>query len=248
MADEKQPTREEIRKQREDRIKSLEYNLTNDKYLEVLGVNDLKANQNNQYGDLGKAIGEKLYGSVMTSPDVDKIRKELYEKKLDKRKKMGIADAPEYTSNYEAIEYVLQIVTASMDLPLSKLEEILKKTDKRTEIEIPDELKKYEEAKNRQIEEGLESGKSAEEIGKSLNPDEESDKKIEEYKGLIYGLLKHAAAVKIRDQHEYDGPKAQAKDLAKKFREAKGIPEPEKEEPKIMNFPQQNKPQMKKAA
>ncbi len=227
----KKLTIEEIAKEREKTIKSLEANLQNEFYLNILGVNDL-TNPHGPYGAFGLSIGEGQYSGVFENPEAGKIRKEIYDKEMEARNKMGISDRPAYPDNYQVTKYVMGIMQQSIGLgnfaglPLGNLEKILGKMNKSIKMDIPEQLEQYEEAKNRKIEEHILEEKKL--TSESLGLDNDSEKAIAGYKSAIYATIRRAAVLKLMNKHGYDDFNAATEKIGEDYRKAKGIEEPEK--------------------
>jgi len=221
MTDEKkQPTREE---QRKDMINSLESNLKNDFYTNILGSNTLR-NEDAFYGAFGKQVGEGQYSASMKSEYASKLYQETMEGEEKARENLGIADLPDvpYPTNYQITKYVLSILNESVNgLPLGNLEQILGKTAKGAKLEIPDALKEYEIQREELIEKAHEEGKKPQEIAGML--DKDSEGALQMYKHLVYEALKRNAASKLLEDHRYDDINAQAKKVSEAFKAKKGI-------------------------
>lgn len=208
-------------------IESLEKSLTDSFYLDVIGVNDLR-NEHELYGKIGEAIGKSQYASVITGSKADKVRKELYEEELKAKEALGIADMPDYTSNYQIVKYVLSIVNdAASKAPLTSLEKVLNSIDKKIEFNIPDELINYEERKERIIKREIEAGTSRGSIAERIREisDENSEKIIGAYRNTAYSALRRAAAFKMYEKHKYDDINAEVSKISKAYEETMGIKE-----------------------
>lgn len=206
MAENRTPEQE-----REDRISSLESNLKNDFYRNVLGVNELRANPN-VHGDLGYGVGNSQSQSVMTSEDADRIREEMYSNQQQVRNALGIADEPSYPTNYDVAQKVVSdILLESIGgttplglregLPLGNIENILSEKYPEMNLSVPDELKGYT---------GVEEGLS------------DDDKRIIfTYKQLAYEGFKLGAAESLRAAHKYDALNAHAQQLGEAYQNQK---------------------------
>ncbi len=228
MADQnKQPTREE---QRKNMISSLESNLKNDFYLNVLGSNTLR-DEAAFYGTRAKGIGETQYSAAMKSKDASELRQSMYNQLMENEEKeradLGIADMPDvpYPTNYQLTKYALKIINQSINaLPLANLEKII--GDGGVKLEIPNELKQYEAEREELIRRAQEQKKRPEEIGKML--DRDSEIALQRYKELVHESIKTMTAYKMLEAHKYDYITNEGEKIAESYRKAKGIPEPEK--------------------
>lgn len=171
----------------------------------------------------------------MGGSDADKTRKEIYKKEAERYKAKGITARPDRPSDSKVIEYAIDILHDSVfGLSLGDLERILgEKVDKRIKLNVPDQLKQYEARKQEIIARAVVEGKKENEIAQILESiaDKESEGAIIGLKQTAYSELRRAAAVKLRDAHEYDDLNADAEEIVKAWRKAKGIPEPETEQP-----------------
>ncbi len=220
-------TLEKIQKARKDRTESLEKNLKNSFYLDVLGINDLRK-EASVYGSLGESIGSGQYAGTMTSENATKLRNQLYKDEMSDREGLGIADMPEYTSNYQISRYVLGIQNESFgELPLGSLEAILGETAKGFKLNVPQQLKDYEAAKQNQIENYIAQGKSAEEIKSLVQADEDSEKAIATLRKVAYTAFRRGAALRVMEAHRYDDINSATEKVAQAYKKAKGIEEPE---------------------
>lgn len=226
MADEKEiPTLKEIQEMTKKEIASHVANLESKFFLDILGVNEL-TNARGPYGAFGLDAGEGQYSGVFGSSDANKVRKEVYDGEMERRAKMGISERPSYPDNYQVAKYVIGAMSQSVSaLPLSDLEKALQGINKGINLNIPEQLKKYEEAKTRTIQKALAEGKKPEEI--KLKLDDVSEKIIKNRKNTAYRMLKRAAALRLENQHGYDEFNAEIERDNQAYRQAKGIPDPE---------------------
>jgi hypothetical protein len=230
MEKQKEPTREEKRK---NEIDSLESTLKNSFYLSVLGSNTLR-DEASFYGTLAKGVGEAQYSASMKSESAGKLRQDIYNATMEEEEKaranLGIADMPDvpYPTNYQLTKYVLSIINQSLDrLPLANLENLL--GEKGVKLEIPNELKQYESKREELIMKAHEQKKTNKEIIDMLNKeDKDSEAGLYHFRELVHETMKSTAAYKLLESHRYDHINNRAEAIAKAYRKAKGIKEPEK--------------------
>ncbi len=178
-----QPTREEM-------ISSLEWNLNNPFYLFMLGSNVLRKDQN-AFGQFGHSAGESVYSSLISGEESDKLRKKMYDGEMKEAEALGLADRPEYPSNYEISKYSVRLINeAVMNLPLGNLEKALGNIAQGVDLKIPEALKGY--------------------VGMEEGLDDETRKMVMTYKQLSMEAIRRGTAFRIMDMNKYADINAQA--------------------------------------
>jgi hypothetical protein len=225
----KQPTKEEIEENEQNIIKSLEDNLKNSFYLNILGSNTLR-NEHSLYGELAENIGQNEYLKAMNSKEGNGVRQNIHSKLIEneekERNELGIADMPEvpYPTNYQLTKYVLGILKESTgNLPIGDLEKIVGETAKGAKFQVPEELKQYEEKRKKIIQNGQIEGKKYEEIVKML--DRDSEVVLQQYRNVAYETLKRGTAYKLLESHKYDDINSAIEKISQSYKKAKGIEE-----------------------
>lgn len=132
---------QEIPEDREIRLQNLEGILLNESNQRLIGSNQLREQQS-QFGELGKNVGDSYYGQYMLSDEAKKVRDGIHEEEEKKREQYGIADEVPYTDNFYVTKKIMEMKEhAFLGLPLERLEEIIKKIVKGLKFKVPKELR-----------------------------------------------------------------------------------------------------------
>ena len=208
---------EEAPKDREIRLQNLEGILLNNQRL--IGSNQLREQQS-QFGELGKNVGDSYYEQYMLGDEAKKIRDGIHEEEEKKREQYGIADEVPHTDNYYVTKKIMEMKEyAFLGLPLGRLEESIKEVVKGLEFKVP---------------EGLRDVTGAELAMKQMQGNDlsEEEKYVLDVIGYFKGAYANSLALQQVNQGYLAGLNAHGKKLEDDYLKmtGRGTEEPEQEE------------------
>ncbi len=128
---------QEAPEDREIRLQNLEGILLNESNQRLIGSNQLREQQS-QFGELGKNVGDSYYEQYMLGDGAKKVRDGIHKEEEKKREQYGIADEVPYADNYYVTKKIIEMKEgAFLGLPLKRLEESIKKVVKGLKFEVP---------------------------------------------------------------------------------------------------------------
>ena len=117
--------------------------IEDEEFQATVGANYILENQA-RYGEKGKLAAQSAYETAMNSEAIQKIRQRKYEEKKKEFEKNGVHGFPNYLSDPEISNEIINLTNQSMPMvSLGKLEEIVGGLAQGFEFEVPKELKDY---------------------------------------------------------------------------------------------------------
>ncbi|MFH1801463.1 MAG: hypothetical protein ABH804_01360 [archaeon] len=183
---------------------TLEYELLQN----VVGGNAVKQNPF-LYGQLGLSGGEQTYADALKGDYANKLRAEIYDERQKQRKSMGIAEEPQYTSNYDVVARLKQQLGEVQSMAkLSELEEAAKSVGAEN-VKVPDKLKDYSEDKI--------IGKYVENGRVDLSKLTEEEKDALKLKGILIEAYERALGVRAAKSNYYSDLSEACEKICEKY-------------------------------
>lgn len=216
--EQKQKTPEQEAKEREEaRAINVKKTLESKFLQNSVGTNLIKSNPYLYTGELGYQSATSLYDQTMASDDSKKIKEDLYNKRLEQGRELGVADAPSPTSNYDVSVYAMQQINEV--LQIARLGE-LEKTVSGLGVKLPFQVGELSDYLTTDlIKKGLdESGKF--DI-KKLNEKEQDALAMHHTLSEYY---KRACALNASKANYFSDLDAQGKKIADKYKKEEAKP------------------------
>ena len=109
----------------------------------IVGSNKVRTNPF-LYGQLGVNGAEPTYDDSMSSDEVTKIRKEIYQERKKEGEGLDVYGEPSYPNNYDvSVKISREVENSKRLLSLKELEGIVKSVASGLDFSVPDEFKAY---------------------------------------------------------------------------------------------------------